>query len=132
MGNLSPKRLSEAQHLQLLQLNSAGYDNYVAAGTLPEGALLASASGAYGQAVSEHMLAMVMAMMKRLPAYRDNQREHRWSDEGAVTTLRGAHVLVLGAGDIGRHRDQLCEPGLRARVPRHGRAAARPRGEASL
>ena len=127
VGNLPPRRLPEAQHLRLLQLNSAGYDNYVAAGTLPEGALLASASGAYGQAVSEHMLAMIMAMMKRLPAYRDNQRDHRWSDEGAVTTLRGAHMLVLGAGDIGTSFASLVSAlGSRVTGVRRHDLAARP------
>lgn len=103
VGNLDPKRLPHARNLRLLQLNSAGYDNYVAAGTLPAQASLACATGAYGQAVSEHMLAMVLSMMKRLPAYRDAQRAHAWTDEGEVTTLRGARVLVLGAGDIGTH-----------------------------
>ena len=42
-------------------------------------------------------------MVKRLPAYQDRQRAHDWCDLGPVTTLRGARVLVLGAGDIGTH-----------------------------
>lgn len=103
VGNLDPERLPRARSLRLLQLNSAGYDNYVAVGTPPAQASLACATGAYGQAVSEHMLAMVLSMMKRLPAYRDAQRAHAWTDEGEVATLRGAKVLVLGAGDIGTH-----------------------------
>ena len=40
VGNLPPERLGEARGLRLLQLNSAGFDNYVAAGTLPDGAML--------------------------------------------------------------------------------------------
>ena len=106
VGNLAPARLGEARHLRLLQLNSAGYDNYVSA-ALPEGAVLASASGAYGQAVSEHMLAMVLAMLKCLPAYRDSQRAHDWTDHGPVTSLAGAQVFVLGTGDIGGHFARL-------------------------
>ena len=77
--------------------------------------MLASASGAYGQAVSEHMLAMLLSMMKRLPAYRDAQRAHEWVDLGSVTSLSGARVLVLGAGDIGTHFARLCAS-LGARV----------------
>lgn len=115
VGNLPPARLAAARGLRLLQLNSAGYDNYLAAGTLPAGAMLASASGAYGQAVSEHMLAMLLSMMKRLPAYRDAQRAHEWVDLGSVTSLSGARVLVLGAGDIGTHFARLCTA-LGARV----------------
>lgn len=115
VGNLPPARLACARGLRLLQLNSAGYDDYLAAGTLPAGAMLASASGAYGQAVSEHMLAMLLSMMKRLPAYRDAQRAHEWIDLGSVTSLSGARVLVLGAGDIGTHFARLCAA-LGARV----------------
>ena len=109
VGNLPCDRLNVARNLKLLQLNSAGYDNYLAAGVLPEGAVLASAVGAYGQAVSEHLFAMLFSLMKRLPAYRDAQREHTWTDFGPVTTLRDAQVLVLGCGDIGSHFAQLCQ-----------------------
>ena len=42
IGNLDPERLPRARCLRLLQLNSAGYDNYVAAGTLPAQASLAA------------------------------------------------------------------------------------------
>lgn len=109
VGNLDPQSLDKASKLQLLQLNSAGYDNYTAAGTLPSGAKLCCAVGAYGQAVSEHMFTMVLAMIKRLPAYHADQMAHTWDDHGPVTSLRGARVLVLGAGDIGTHFAQLCQ-----------------------
>lgn len=108
VGNPLPApRLAEAENLVFFQLNSAGYDPYVKPGVLPGGARMASAVGAYGQAVSEHMLAMLLGLMKRLPAYRDDQHARTWTDEGAVTTLAGAHVLVLGAGDIGSHFAKL-------------------------
>ena len=103
VGNLPPARLHAAQHLRLLQLNSAGYDPYSAPGTIPQGCMLASAVGAYGQAVSEHMYAMLLMLMKRLDGYLRDQHAHAWSDRGAVATMAGARVLVLGAGDIGQH-----------------------------
>lgn len=103
VGNLAADRLGAAARLRLIQLNSAGYDNYVAAGTLPEGAALCCATGAYGQAVSEHLFASVLAVMKKLPGYRDLQRSRRWGDLGEVRSPAGANVLVLGAGDIGTH-----------------------------
>ena len=107
VGNLAPERLGEATRLRLLQLNSAGSDRYTD-DVMPAGARLATASGAYGQAVSEHVFAMALAMMKNLPAYRDDQLSHTWADHGPVTTLRDAHVLVMGTGDIGGHFARLC------------------------
>ena len=125
VGNLEPRRLVEARQLRLLQLNSAGFDDYLAAGTLPESVLLASASGAYGQAVSEHLLAMVLCLMKRLSAYRDDQRAHIWSDHGPVSSLEGARVLVLGTGDIGSHFARLASA-LGAHVTGARRHAGEP------
>ena len=107
VGNLPPERLAIARRVRLLQLNSAGYDAYAAPGTVPEGAALTCAVGAYGQAVSEHMFAMILAMMKHLDGYRDDGRGHLWTDRGQVTTFAGAQVLVLGAGDIGTHFAKL-------------------------
>ena len=108
LGNIDPALLTACEHLQLLQLQTAGYDDYLAAGTVPAEAKLSCSIGAYGQAVSEHMFAMVLSMMKRLPGYQDLQREHRWEDLGPVTSLKNANVLVLGAGDIGGHFATLC------------------------
>lgn len=103
VGNLAADRLGTAARLRLIQLSSAGYDNYAAADTLPAGAALCCATGAYGQAVSEHLFASVLAVMKKLPGYRDLQRGRRWGDLGEVRSPAGANVLVLGAGDIGTH-----------------------------
>ena len=108
LGNIDPDMLTACEHLQLLQLQTAGYDDYLAAGTVPADVKLSCSIGAYGQAVSEHMFAMVLSMMKHLPGYHDLQREHRWEDLGPVTSLKNANVLVLGAGDIGGHFATLC------------------------
>lgn len=105
VGNVPTEMLAGASGLRLLQLNSAGYEQYAASGVLSDGCALCCATGAYGQAVSEHLFAMVLSLVKRLPAYQDRQRAHDWCDLGPVTTLRGARVLVLGAGDIGTLSD---------------------------
>lgn len=127
IGNLAPRRLALASNLRLFQLNSAGYDKYAAPGIVPAGATMACATGAYGQSVSEHMFAMTLAMMKRLPAYRDCQREHTWTDLGPVTTFVDAQVLVIGAGDIGTHFAQLCTA-MGAHVCGMRRSAVEPAG----
>ena len=106
LGNLAPERLSACENLRLFQLASAGFDKYVD-GRVPEGAALCCSSGAYGQAVSEHLFAAVLCVMKRLDGYRDMQHRHEWGNLGPVGTPRGTNVLVLGAGDIGTHVARL-------------------------
>ena len=63
LGNIDPDMLTVCEHLQLLQLQTAGYDDYLAAGTVPADAKLSCSVGAYGQAVSEHLFAMVLSLM---------------------------------------------------------------------
>lgn len=91
--------LSHCQNLKLLQLAAAGTDGYVE--RLPKGCILTNVTGAFGLAISEHMLALTLMLMKRLHQYRDNQLKHDWRDMGNVTSIEGATVLVLGMGDIG-------------------------------
>lgn len=101
VGNISPDKLIKCKNLKLMQLNSAGTDGYTAPGVLPEGAFLANATGAYGLAISEHMIGTLLCMMKKLDKYRLDQEKHIWSDHGSVTSIYGSKTLVVGLGDIG-------------------------------
>ena len=102
LGNVRPPLLKAAKKLRWMQLQSAGAESYIAKGVLPEGAVLTNAAGAYGTAVGEHFLAMLLSLYKKLHLYRDRQREGLWADGRDVRTVSGARVLVVGAGDIGR------------------------------
>ena len=52
---------------------------------------------------------MLLSSMKRLPAYRDAQRESRWADLGPARTLLRARVLCVGTGDLGGSFARLCK-----------------------
>lgn len=101
IGNVAPSVLQRAVHLQWLQLNSAGSNEYCIPGVLRPGVRLTNATGAYGLAIAEHMTGVVLAMIKKLYAYQDNQKQALWRDEGHVPSLYGARVLIVGYGDIG-------------------------------
>ena len=88
--------------IRWMHTRSAGADQYMPAGVLPEGAILSSSVGAYGTSVSEHMFAMLLSIMKRLPAYRDQQHQELWQRAGTARTLHGAHRRRR------RHRLKLC------------------------
>lgn len=101
VGNVSPALITEAKSLELLQLNSAGADQYTKPGILPENAVLTNATGAYGLAVSEHMLALTFDLIRRLNQYHRNQAAHEWKSMGNIISIEGSTILVLGLGDIG-------------------------------
>ncbi len=99
-GNPAPALLAGAGRLRLLQLETAGANPYLG-GVLPAPVPLCNAAGAYGPAIAEHLLAMLLSLYKRLPAYGENQRARLWRDEGTVRTVEGSVTLVVGLGDIG-------------------------------
>lgn len=101
IGNIHPASLQNALQLRWLQLNSSGTDAYVKPGVVPDGVVLTCATGAYGIGISEYMIAQLLNLMKRIPAYYDNQKKACWHDEGLVTSPMGKRVLVVGTGNIG-------------------------------
>lgn len=102
LGNLdNPEQLQYAENLKWIQLNNAGTEGYCTPGRLPETAVLTNATGAYGLAISEHMLACLFMLRKKLDLYYVNQIHCRWKSEGHVGVIQGTTVLVIGLGDIG-------------------------------
>lgn len=103
IGNVSPRKLKASERLELFQLSSAGADNYIVPGVLSKNTVLTNATGAYSKAVSEHALALLLMLQKKLYLYRDAQSRHEWSDAGKVVSMTDAVVAVVGLGDIGTH-----------------------------
>lgn len=98
LGNAEEHFLHGGEKLKWLQTGSAGVEAYVKPGVLAPGTLLTNATGAYGLAISEHMLAMALAILKKLELYRDAQHQGRWESLGAVRSICGSTVLILGMG----------------------------------
>ena len=101
IGNAPIEKIRGSKKLEWLQLESAGVGNYANNNVLPEGAMLTNATGAYGLAISEYMLAVLLELYKNLHLYRDNQGKSNWFHEGQVKSIYNATALIVGAGDIG-------------------------------
>jgi phosphoglycerate dehydrogenase-like enzyme len=99
IGLPNPATLGRYGSLKWVQLFVAGIDAYT--GLAKTGVVVTNATGAYGQAVSEHMAAMTIALFKRLHQYRDEQNKHEWKGHGTVRSIKGSTVLVVGLGNIG-------------------------------
>jgi phosphoglycerate dehydrogenase-like enzyme len=99
-GNPKADFLSLCPRLKWLQLQTAGANGYVN-GEVPEGVMLSCTTGAFGHAVSEHMLALTIELLKKLHFYRDEQIAGRWKERGTVKSIQGAIIVVIGLGDIG-------------------------------
>jgi phosphoglycerate dehydrogenase-like enzyme len=101
IGNPPAEMLIGSPNLKWLQLNSAGSDAYIKEGILNEGVLLTNATGAYGLAISEHIIGVLLQLFKKLHLYSSNQKLHLWKDEGAVKSIYNSKILIIGLGNIG-------------------------------
>jgi len=109
MGWPKHTQMHQAANLRWLQTLWMGADEYLTPGILPDGVTVTRCVGAYTRTVSEHMLGTLLAVCRRLPLCRDNQRAHKWVDVRQMKSVFGSTVLVVGAGDIGSAFARLCK-----------------------
>jgi phosphoglycerate dehydrogenase-like enzyme len=104
--------LPKAPRLRLVQSVSAGVNQYDAEAFRRHGVRLASAQGVNEQAVSEHAIALILALARRLPEARDNQARRHWRPMQGDPALRedvigGKTLLIVGLGRIGNRLARL-------------------------
>lgn len=126
--------LELAGRLRYIQSIGAGTDQFPRDALVRRGIRLASARGVNYRAVSEHAMALILALARRLPEARDNQAKHYWRGmigdlAGREDELGGKTLVVVGLGQIGGRLAELAKVfgmrviGLR-RNPGAGKAAA--------
>jgi phosphoglycerate dehydrogenase-like enzyme len=90
---------------RFVQLLSAGADQ-VDFDALPEGAVVASNVGGWAEPMAEHVLAMVLALRKRLAANHAKLAAGVW-EQSMTASLAGSTALIVGYGGIGRATARL-------------------------
>lgn len=103
-----------APRLRFVQSASAGTDQYDREVLKAAGIRLASGQGINANAVSEHALALLLALLRRIPEARDNQAKHVWRGMQGDFAKRedeagGKTVVVVGLGRIGGRIARLCK-----------------------
>lgn len=101
VGNPPIDMIKGSKNLEWIQLGSAGVGEYIKEDVLRDGVILTNASGAYGLAISEYMLGVLLELYKKLHLYRENQIESNWHYEGPVKAVYNSTALIVGLGDIG-------------------------------
>jgi phosphoglycerate dehydrogenase-like enzyme len=126
--------LDRAKKLRFIQAIGAGTDQFPRDELAKRGIRLASARGVNARAVAEHAMALILALSRRLPEARDNQKRRVWRQmigdlSQREDELAGKTLLIVGLGDIGGRLARLAKAfdmrvvGLR-RNPAAGRGAA--------
>jgi len=86
--------------LTVVQLQSAGVEPWQT--LVPPGVRLCSGRGIHGGSTAELAVALLLASVRDLPRYVEQQRQRTWRRHSPAS-VAGRRVLVLGAGDIATH-----------------------------
>jgi phosphoglycerate dehydrogenase-like enzyme len=109
---------SYSSALRWIQVPAAGYekfDNAEARAWLKErGIALTNSSSVYNEPCAEHVLAMMMALARRLPDSVQNQLTTRawpqWETRAETSLLKGQTAVLLSYGAIARRLCELLAP----------------------
>ncbi len=108
----------------LVQLLSAGA-NSVPFGRIAPEVVVASNAGAYAEPMAEHVLALALALAKRLPQNHAALARGKFDQSKPNLELRGSVVGILGYGGIGRASAALFSA-FGARIHAIGRSRGDP------
>jgi phosphoglycerate dehydrogenase-like enzyme len=101
--------LADSSRLEFVQLLPAGADAVDFTG-IPDRLVLASNVGAYAKPIAEHVMAMTLALARRLPQHHAEMARGEFNQRELLHTLDGAVCAILGFGGIGRATARLMRP----------------------
>jgi phosphoglycerate dehydrogenase-like enzyme len=105
-AELRPEELAHLGSTGLIQLLSAGVDQ-VPFDQIPDGVPVASNAGAYAKPMSEHVLALALALAKRLPQNHAALIRGVFDQQTPTRSIHGSLVGILGFGGIGQASARL-------------------------
>ncbi len=101
MGYFPPELFRSVPGLKWVQTPAAGVERICGDVYPSQDVVLTNCSGAFGVSIAEHMIAGLLMLMRHMPAYLKNQREHVWNCAGLCRSIQGSRITVIGMGDIG-------------------------------
>ena len=112
--------------VRFLQIVSAGVE-HVPFARLPRTLPVAGNAGAYAEPMAEHIVALILALAKRLRAGHEELRRGLFDQDRPSRELRGATCGIIGLGGVGRATVPLLRAlGMRVlAINSHGVSAAK-------
>ena len=131
-SSLRPQQFAAARKLKWIQTPSAGVNQLMYPELRGSGVIVTNARGVHVQAMSEHVLGMIIALARNFPAAMCRLAQHKWAqqelgdDPHMPRELGGQLVVLIGFGGVGRGVARLTRAmGMRVwAVTRSGRGDA--------
>ena len=125
-GRCPADTLRQAASLKWFCCSFAGVDNYLADNAYPHpGVLLSNSSGAYGPTIAEHIIMVTLMLLRQMPHFQEVVRQRKWLRDGAMRSICGSAITVVGTGDIGTSFARRAKA-MDARVVRGVRRSRKP------
>lgn len=109
------KRIVAAGKLQWIQSSAAGMDWCLVPPVIESKIEITTASGALADQVAEHTLGLILAWLRRLPLFFQDQQQNKNFVRRATFDLTESTVGIIGFGGVGRRLAELLQP-FRCRI----------------
>ena len=91
-----------ARNLKWFACAYAGVDPYRSDGVWANpNCLLTNSAGAYGVAIAEHVMMVLLMLLRQMPEVQRRMRRRDWRRVDRIRSVHGLGVTVLGPGDVG-------------------------------
>lgn len=97
--------LDQSPQLRWIHAGGAGVNSYDLGAIAARGIVLTNSSGVAAPNIAEHIMGMMLALARRIPALVRSQDAREWRDHVThreVSELLGSTLLIVGVGDIGQ------------------------------
>jgi phosphoglycerate dehydrogenase-like enzyme len=102
-SHITPQQLAIAGRLRWVHSPAAGVGNMLYPTMVQRAITMTNGRGTSAENIAEHVLALVLAMFRRLPEALTRQAEHVWAQDelSGPRTIAGSRILIVGLGSIG-------------------------------
>ena len=103
-------QIAPAKNVRYIHTISAGIDGYIDEVDRCHGSALTVTNGAgvYSDAVGEHVIALLLAVVHGIVPSVRNMAEKQWPAIPMLGNVNGKTIAVLGTGDIGNNAARIC------------------------
>lgn len=103
-------QIAPAKNVRYIHTISAGIDGYIDEVDRCHGSALPVTNGAgvYSDAVGEHVIALLLAVVHGVVPSVRNMAEKQWPAIPMLGNVNGKTIAVLGTGDIGNNAARIC------------------------
>jgi D-2-hydroxyacid dehydrogenase (NADP+) len=129
--SLRPEQFREGKRLRWIHSPAAAVHQFFFPELVNSDVILSNAREVHGPVVAEHVLALILALAKRIPQDVRLQQKHIWGqevlwrDHAAPAEVADAVLGLVGLGSIGRNVAQRASAlGMKVVAVRHSQAAA--------